>query len=125
MLRDDILTTGDLALAEAQFDALVASALGVAGTAWPTDNATGLVKTDDVLIDWPPGRRDNYNLTELNSVANAFSYYGLTAMADIASWIDRCAPSRALVLVVITHNDNVPKNMLCTGSISDPTTLQS
>ena len=89
MLRDDILSTGDLAIAETYFDDLVGSALGLANTPWPTDNNTGLVYTDDVLIDWPPGRRDNYNLTKINSVANAWSYRGLSAMADIAGWISR------------------------------------
>ena len=49
----------------------------------------GLVNTSDVLVDWPEGRRDNYVISQLNSVANAFGYYGLTALADIATWIDR------------------------------------
>lgn len=58
MVRDDMLMTGDLSFARQHFDALVPNALGVAGTPWPLDPATGLVNSSDVLIDWPPGMQD-------------------------------------------------------------------
>ena len=89
MLRDDMLQTGDIEFAREHFDEMVGSALGIEGTPWPTDSKTGLVKTTSVLIDWPPGRRDNYSLGEINSVANAWSYRGLMALVDIANWIGR------------------------------------
>ena len=91
MVHDDALMTGDLSFAREHFDDLVANALGVAGTPWPLDPATGLVNTSDVLIDWPSGMQDRYVLSDKNSVANAFSYYGLTTLAKMAGWLGRTA----------------------------------
>ena len=91
MVHDDALMTGDLSFAREHFDNLVANALGVAGTPWPLDPATGLVNTSDVLIDWPSGMQDRYVLSDKNSVANAFSYYGLTTLAKMAGWLGRTA----------------------------------
>ena len=68
------LMTGDLSFAREHFDALVPNALGVAGTPWPLDPSTGLINSSDVLIDWPAGMQDRYELTPQNSVANAFGY---------------------------------------------------
>ena len=53
------------------------------------DPETGLVNTSAVLVDWPPGMRDRYEINPLNSVANAFSYYGLTTLSEIAGWVGR------------------------------------
>ena len=35
--------------------------------------------------------RDRYALTDLNSVANAFAYRGLTTLAELAGWVGRPA----------------------------------
>ena len=86
MARDDALHTGDLSFVRAHYDGLVASALG--GLIDPT---VGLVRSDEVLIDWPPGQRDSYVLSVFNSVANAFAYRGLRALVEIAGWLDRPA----------------------------------
>ena len=91
MVRDDLLMTGDTSFAAKHFDELVANALGVAGTPWPIDPANGLVNTSDVLIDWPSGMRDNYVLTQHNSVANAFGVYGLDTLVELAGYLGRTA----------------------------------
>jgi alpha-L-rhamnosidase len=83
MARDDALHTGDLSFVREHFDGLVASALG------PLIDGNGLVKTDEVLIDWPPGQRDRYVLSEYNSVANAFAYHGLRTLVELATWLGR------------------------------------
>ena len=84
MVRDDALHTGDLSFVREHYDGLVASALGGL-----IDAAMGLVKSDQVLIDWPPGQRDYYVLSEYNSVANAFAYRGLRVLVELAEWLDR------------------------------------
>ena len=66
--------TGDLSFAREHFDALVPNALGMADTPWPLDPSNGLINTSDVLIDWPSGMQDRYELSSHNSVANAFGY---------------------------------------------------
>ena len=84
MVRDDALHTGDLSFAQRHFDALVPSAKADLITAeW------GLVRSDDVLIDWPPGQRDRFVLTEYNAVANAWVYRGLKVLEELATWLDR------------------------------------
>ena len=84
MVRDDMLHTGDLRFASDHFDELVGSVLagGFIGE-------NGLLNQSNVLVDWPMGMRDNYVITEVNSVANAFSYYGMSTLADIAGWLGR------------------------------------
>ena len=84
MARDDALHTGDLSFIRQHYDGLVASALGGL-----IDPSIGLVKSDQVLIDWPPGQRDHYVLSEYNSVANAFAYRGLRVLVELAGWLDR------------------------------------
>jgi hypothetical protein len=58
---------------------------------WPVDPSNGLINTSDVLIDWPSGMRDNYVLTQHNSVANAFGVYGLDTLVEIAGYLGRTA----------------------------------
>ena len=86
MVRDDALHTGDLSVARAHFDKLAPSSL------FKLINATsGLVQTDNVLVDWPPGMRDGFVVTANNAVANAFAVYGLGALVDLATWLGRTA----------------------------------
>jgi len=84
MLRDDALYTGDLTVARNNFDALVPSSLLA-----QIDNVSGLVVNDNVLIDWPSGMRDNFVLSPTNAVANAFAYYGLSTLVELATWLNR------------------------------------
>lgn len=68
------LMTGDLSFAREHFDDLVPNALGAPDTPWPLDPSNGLINTSNVLIDWPSGMQDRYELSNHNSVANAFGY---------------------------------------------------
>ena len=49
--------------------------------------ADGLLNTKELsdIVDWPEGERDGYELTEVNTVVNAFYYKTLLQMADIAA----------------------------------------
>jgi hypothetical protein len=58
---------------------------------WPLDPTNGLINTSNVLIDWPSGMRDRYELTAHNSVANAFGVYGLDTLVEIAGYLGRTA----------------------------------
>jgi hypothetical protein len=58
---------------------------------FPIDPTNGLINTSDVLIDWPSGMRDRYELTQHNSVANAFGVYGLDMLVEIAGHLGRTA----------------------------------
>ena len=84
MVRDDALHTGDLSFARQHFDALVPAAL-----AHLIDPQWGLVKTADVLVDWPPGQRDRFNVSVYNAVANAFAYRALRVLVELAAWLSR------------------------------------
>lgn len=124
MVRDDLLMTGDLSFAREHFDELVANALGFPNTPWPTDPKTGLINTSDVLIDWPSGMRDRYVLTDRNSVANAFSFYGLSTLAEIAGWLGRTADQQKYIAQAAKLKTTINKLMFngtafCDGICSE------
>ncbi|MDQ8179193.1 alpha-L-rhamnosidase C-terminal domain-containing protein [Pelagicoccus sp. SDUM812005] len=46
------------------------------------------------IVDWPPGERDGYVFTEINTVVNAFHYLNLLQMAEMAKALGKEAAAR-------------------------------
>ena len=87
MAHADWMHTGDLEWLAAHYEALKAKTLahrvGENGlvTSRP-EQLTNPKKAD--LVDWPPGERDAYVFSEVNTVVNAFHVAAMTKMAELA-----------------------------------------
>ena len=100
MAAADYEATGHPALAAANYDALKKKLLQ------DKARADGLLKAT-AIVDWPPSERDDYNDgkpaqgdqrqvgPEINTVANAFYYKSLRAMAMLAQALNKADDARA------------------------------
>ena len=62
----------------------------------PLRDATGLVREfpKKVIVDWPETQRDGYEFGPYNNVPNAFVYYDLVLLAELAHQLGRDADAR-------------------------------
>ena len=58
-----------------------------------TSNAAQIQQGD--LVDWPPGERDDFELTAVNTVVNAFQYRALVLMAELAAGLGKTAAAES------------------------------
>jgi hypothetical protein len=113
----DYLYTGDPTLLKKYYDALKAKTLidleredGLISVKSEkhNDDLMGRLGFKDVkqrlrdIVDWPPaqkdtgwklvtaeGERDGYEMADINTVVNAFHYYNLKLMSEIAGWLGK------------------------------------
>jgi alpha-L-rhamnosidase len=91
MAHADWMDSGDRAWLSARYGALQSKLL------LGRTRADGLVTSDAAairqgdLVDWPPGERDGFVFTPVNTVVNAFHLRTLAVMAELATAIGRHA----------------------------------
>lgn len=89
MAHADWLHTGDVAWLAPRFDSLKTKLLTHrAGPDGLIVSETKHIKRDDI-VDWPPGERDGFVFTPLNSVVNAFHIRSLGLMKELATALAR------------------------------------
>jgi hypothetical protein len=85
-----IMHTGDLSIAIEHFEELRAllelTAIG----------KTGLSENTTALVDWPPGMQDGWVSNSVNTIASAWTYYGLDHLERIARMVGREADAQQL-----------------------------
>ena len=92
-IEHDMMHTGDLSLASKVFDYIKANLTSMESM----NSQSGLSEGTEALVDWPPGMMDNFQRSNISTVANAWIYYGLTALARIAGHINRTDDQMQLV----------------------------
>lgn len=91
MAHADWLHTGDTAWLAPRFDALKSKLLSErAGPDGLIVSEQKHIKREDI-VDWPPGERDGYVFTPLNTVVNAFHLRSLRLMEEMAAALGRGA----------------------------------
>ena len=102
---EDYMTTGDIAYLRKIYDRLAVFTL------LDFVDDSGLVSTTNKLlakqfvdktkadylediVDWPPQERDGYEMTDHNTVVNAFVYQGLRKMATMATALQRSSEAK-------------------------------
>lgn len=91
MAHADWLHTGDAAWLGPRFDSLKSKLLSErAGPDGLITSADKHIKREDI-VDWPPGERDGYVFTPLNTVVNAFHLRALRLMEEMATGLGRTA----------------------------------
>ena len=90
-----IMHTGDMSIAAKHFEELRAllhlKAIG----------KTGLSEGTTALVDWPPGMRDEWVSNGVNTIASAWTYYGIDHLGRIASMLGRDADAEELRSIAV------------------------
>jgi alpha-L-rhamnosidase len=96
---EDYLHTGDLRSLAVSYDQLSVKTLvdlarddGLIDVSLQTPEllaALNLGESLRIVVDWPPGERDQHQITNVDAVANAFHYRALVLMQKIADVLER------------------------------------
>lgn len=90
VMREYLLHTGDMGLLEQYYPRLVKEC------SFHELLCDGLVSEFPmrIIVDWPMSCRDNYEFGSGNAVANAFVYWDLTLLAELADYLGRDRDAR-------------------------------
>jgi hypothetical protein len=94
-LHSYIMHTGDLTIAQEQFDFLLKNKSCIESIS----KTSGVSEGQESLVDWPTGMRDYWVDSSSNTISSAWIYYGATTLASIATLIGRGSEAKQLNMV--------------------------